>query len=58
MSEKKIINQGKEIDYGNMDNDSLLKLYDELLQRQSKLLENAKQYLSESEIEEININNV
>lgn len=58
MSEKKIIIQGKEIDYGNMDNDSLLKLYDELLQRQSKLLENAKQYLSESEIEEININNV
>ena len=58
MSDKKIIIQGKEIDYGNMDNDSLLKLYDELLQRQSKLLENAKQYLSESEIEEININNV
>ena len=28
MSEKKIIIQGKEIDYGNMDNDSLLKLYD------------------------------
>lgn len=58
MSEKKIVIQGKEIDYGDMDNNSLLKLYDELLQRQSKLLENAKQYLSESEIEEININNV
>lgn len=58
MSDKKIIIQGKEIDYGNMDNNTLLKLYNELLQRQSKLLENAKQYLSESEIEEININNV
>lgn len=58
MSEKKIIIQGKEIDYGDMDNNSLIKLYDELLQRQAKLLENAKQYLSESEIEEININNI
>ena len=58
MSDKKIIIQGKEIDYGNMDNNTLLKLYNELLQRQSKLLENAKQYLSESEIEEIDINNV
>ena len=58
MSDKKIIIQGKEIDYGNLDNNTLLKLYNELLQRQSKLLENAKQYLSESEIEEININNV
>ena len=46
MSDKKIIIQGKEIDYGNMDNNTLLKLYNELLQRQSKLLENAKQYLS------------
>ena len=58
MSEKKIIIQGKEIDYGDMDNNSLIRLYDELLQRQAKLLENAKQYLSESEIEEININNI
>lgn len=58
MSEKKIIIQGKEIDYGDMDNNSLVKLYDELLQRQSKLLENARKYLSESEIEEININNI
>ena len=58
MSEKKIVIQGKEIDYGEMDNNSLIRLYDELLQRQAKLLENAKQYLSESEIEEININNI
>jgi hypothetical protein len=58
MSEKKIVIQGKEIDYGDMDNNSLIRLYDELLQRQAKLLENAKQYLSESEIEEININNI
>ena len=58
MSEKKIVIQGKEFDYGDMDNNSLIRLYDELLQRQAKLLENAKQYLSESEIEEININNI
>lgn len=58
MSEKKIVIQGKEIDYGDMDNDSLVKLYDDLLQRQAKLLENAKKYLSESEIQEININNI
>ena len=58
MSEKKIVIQGKEIDYGDMDNNSLIRLYDELLQRQAKLLENAKQYLSESEIEKININNI
>ena len=58
MSEKRILIQGKEVDYGKLDNDSLVKLYDELLQRQSKLLENAKEYLSESELEEININNI
>lgn len=58
MSEKKIVIQGKEIDYGIMDNDSLLKLYNELMQRQAKLLENAHKYLSESELEEININNL
>lgn len=58
MSEKRIVIQGKEIDYGAMDNDTLLKLYTELLQRQAKLQEKAAGIISANRMAEIDINNI
>ena len=42
MNGKKIIVAGKTIDYENMDDESLLKLYNQLIERQKKLTEISK----------------
>ena len=55
MSENKFVIHGKEIDYGEMSEDMLLKLYTELKQRELKLYEIAKKLESEiTYLKEIN----
>lgn len=58
MSEKKIFISGKEIDYGNMSDERLLNLYEQLLKRQAVLQRKAQQYIEKNRINEIDINDV
>lgn len=55
MSENKFIFHGKEIDYGEMSEENIVKLYAELKQRELKLYEMAKKLESEiNYLEDIN----
>ncbi len=47
MSENKIIIQGKEIDYGEMNENQLVQLFTELKQRELMLYEKAKELESQ-----------
>lgn len=58
MSEKKILVSGKEIDYGNYSDEKLLNLYNQLLKRQSVLIDKAQRYVENGKINDIDINNV
>ena len=58
MSDKKIFVSGKEIDYGEMSDERLLKLYNQLVERQEMLIEKAQKSLQAKQLNDIDINNV
>lgn len=58
MSDKKIIILGKEIDYGEMNDERLLKLYNQLIERQETLAEKSEKYIENKQLSDIDINNV
>lgn len=58
MSDKKIFVSGKEIDYGNLSDEKVLMLYQQLLKRQIVLQKKAAQYIENNKVSEININDV
>ncbi len=58
MSEKKILVSGKEIDYGNYNDEKLLSLYNQLLKRQSMLVEKAQKYAENGKLNDIDVNNI
>lgn len=58
MSEKKILVSGKEIDYGNFNDEKLLDLYNQLLQRQSILVKKAQRFIESGKMQDIDINNI
>lgn len=58
MEEKKIFISGKEIEYGNLSNEKLLNLYNQLLERQINLSKKAQKYVENGQIQDIDINNI
>ncbi len=58
MEDKKIFISGKEIEYSNFNDEKLLNLYNQLLERQITLSRRVQKYVEDGQIQDIDINNI